>query len=175
MPRLLQVLAIASLCAGAAYAQSAPSDIPASLKPTGNVALVLQAHAIGSQIYQCTAAPDGTYSWTLKAPDAELRDSTGRVVISHSAGPTWQHRDGSVISGKMLAKEPAPDGKSIPWLLVSADNSKSHPGALSKVTFVQRIHTEGGQPPTSGCEARHKEAEFASKYQADYLFYAPHP
>jgi len=174
MFRISQILMIVLFVGGCAVAQqAAPADVPASLKPTGNVRLVLQTHAIGSQIYECTVSADGKYAWTLKGPDAELRDGRGSVVISHSAGPKWQHRDGSVITGSAIAKEPSPDGKSIPWLLLSADNSTSHEGTLSKVTFVQRIHTEGGQAPTAGCEQGHKGAEFGAKYQADYLFYAP--
>ncbi|ABF41458.1 conserved hypothetical protein [Candidatus Koribacter versatilis Ellin345] len=174
MFRNCAVLAIGLLGGTFALAQqAAPTDVPASLMPTGNVHLILQTHARGSQIYECRVSDDGKYAWTLKAPDAELRDTRGSVVISHSAGPKWQHRDGSTIIGNVVAKAPAPDGKSIPWLLLSADNSNSRAGILSKVTFVQRIHTEGGQAPTVGCEQGHKGAEFGAKYEADYLFYAP--
>ena len=171
---MLKAISIALLLAGCAAAQQAvPTDIPASLKPTGNVQLILQAHARGSQIYECKVTDDGKYVWALKGPDAELRDSRGSVVISHTIGPKWQHRDGSTILGTAIVKEPAPDGKSIPWLLLTADNSSSRAGTLSKVTFVQRIHTEGGAPPTGGCEQGHNGAEFGAKYEADYLFYAP--
>ncbi len=152
--------------------QSALTDVPASLKPPGYVHLVLQTHAVGLQIYECVEK-DGKYEWTLKGPNAELRDSRGSVVIEHSAGPKWQHRDGSIVTGEVKKTEPAPDGKSIPWLLLNADSGNSRAGVLSKVSFVQRIHTEGGQAPTGGCEQGHKGAEFGSKYQADYLFYAP--
>ncbi len=164
---------VTSLLSLAGFAQSAPTDVPASLKPPAGQQMVLQAHAMGVQIYTCNADASGKFAWTLKAPQAELRDADGHMIITHSAGPKWQHKDGSLITGSVVKKENAPDGTSIPWLLVAADNSHSAEGVLSKVEFVQRIHTEGGQPPASGCDASSKGDEVKSKYSADYVFYAP--
>lgn len=168
------IFSVALLVAPCAFAQSAPpSDVPSSLQPPAGHKLLLQAHAIGRQIYTCSADSTGKYTWTLKAPDAELRDSDGHVIISHSAGPKWQHRDGSFVTGKVVAKQDAPDASAVQWLLLTADNSRSAPGLLSHVDFVQRIHTEGGQPPQTGCDEAHKGDETKSKYTADYVFYAP--
>jgi hypothetical protein len=167
------IFALALLLAPCAIAQSAPpSDIPQSLQPPAGQTMILQAHAIGKQIYTCSADA-GKFSWTLKGPDAELRDPDGHVIISHSAGPKWQHRDGSFVTGKVVAKQDAPQAGAVQWLLLSADNSRSAAGVLSHVTFVQRIHTDGGQPPATGCDEAHKGDETKSNYTADYLFYAP--
>ncbi len=152
---------------------STTSDIPASLKPAASERMVLQAHATGVQIYACAAGADGSFGWTLKGPRAELRDASGKMIITHSAGPKWQHNDGSSVTGKVRAKENSPDAGSIPWLLLEADNSQSSPGALNYVNFIQRVHTDGGQPPASGCDAAHKGDETQSNYSADYFFYAP--
>ncbi|HEY3928086.1 MAG TPA: DUF3455 domain-containing protein [Candidatus Koribacter sp.] len=153
-------------------AQSPPSDVPASLAPPASEKLILQTHASGVQIYTCAKSPDGKYAWTLKGPEAELRDDSGRVVIIHSAGPTWQHKDGSRITGKVAAKSDAPSSDSVAWLLLTADHSQSNAGVLSDVTHVQRIHTEGGQPKGT-CSESAAGSESRSHYTADYLFYAP--
>jgi hypothetical protein len=163
-------IALLTVCAGA---QQPPTDIPDSLKPPAGTRMVLEAHATGAQVYTCAAAADGKFAWTLKGPDAELRDANGKMIIKHSAGPTWQHTDGSLVTGKVAAKESAPKANSVPWLLLAADNSQSAAGVLSKVTHIQRIHTDGGQPPATGCDEAHKADETRSTYSADYVFYSP--
>jgi len=149
------------------------SDVPDKIKPPAGEELVLTVHASGSQIYVCQAGADGKYSWTLKAPDAELRDQQGAIIGHHFAGPSWKHNDGSEIKGKAVARVDAPDPDSIPWLLVTVTD-RSGNGVLSRVTSIQRIHTKGGQPPPGGdCSAQKQNAEVKSSYQADYNFYAP--
>ena len=155
------------------FALAQSTDVPPSLKPPGAERVVVQTHAIGVQIYTCSVGADGKFAWTLKGPQAELRDDNGRMIISHSAGPKWQHNDGSTVTGKMVAKENAPAANSVPWLLLAADNSRSTPGMLTDVNYVQRIHTDGGQPPADGCDEAHKGSETKSKYTADYVFFAP--
>lgn len=153
-------------------AQSAQA-VPGALKPPPTEHVVLQTHAMGVQIYRCSKGADGNFAWSLKAPDAELRDANGRTVILHSAGPTWQHKDGSKITGKVAAKADAPQSDSIPWLLLDADHSSSGEGALQHVMHVQRINTSGGQPPTEACTSEKDGVEFHSHYSADYVFFAP--
>src|SRR5215470_10069909 len=149
------------------------SDVPEKLKAPAGEELILKAHAIGSQIYVCQAGADGKYSWTLKAPDAELGDQKGVIIGHHSAGPSWKHTDGSEIKGKAVARVDAPDSDSIPWLLLTVTD-RSGNGVLSRVTSIQRVHTKGGQPPAAGnCSAQVQNAEVKSSYTADYYFYAP--
>jgi hypothetical protein len=161
-----------SLLSSLLFGQTA-APVPDTLKPPAAEHKVLEAHAIGVQIYTCSKDAEGHYAWILKGPDAELRDDSGRTLIVHSAGPTWQHRDGSKITGKVAAKADAPQPDSIPWLLLTADHSASGAGVLSTVTHVQRIHTTGGQPPAQDCNADNAGAESRSHYSADYLFFAP--
>lgn len=168
----LSLLAAFGLVSFATAQPSSPKDIPSTLQVPPGVHLVLETHATGTQNYNCTKNPEGKYSWTLKGPDAELRDDAGHMVIQHSAGPTWQHKDGSRVTGKVLAKADAPDASSIPWLLLQADNSGSSTGVLSTVTYIQRIHTQGGQP-SGPCGADMVGNLTRSNYSADYLFYAP--
>lgn len=149
-----------------------PADVPESLRAPDGEELILQAHAIGSQIYVCQAGADQKLAWILKAPDAELRDGKGGLIGHHYAGPTWKHSDGSEVMGAVAAKQDAPDQNSIPWLLLHA-TGHSGSGVLSRVTSIQRIHTQGGRPPGANCEESLRGKEVKSPYSADYYFYAP--
>jgi hypothetical protein len=151
--------------------ESAP-DVPDAIAVPAGLEVVLFAHATGSQIYSCQAGTDGTFAWTLKAPDAELHDRNDKVIGEHSAGPTWKLKDSSAVTGKAAAHVDSLDSNSIPWLMVSVVSHEGK-GALANVTMIQRLHTHGGKPPADGCDEPHKDAENKSSYTADYFFYAP--
>jgi len=177
MRRLIQTSAVTigifMLGLAVANAQKAsPPDVPAAIQAPLGLDVVLLAHASGSQIYTCQAGPDGKFAWTLKAPDAELKDEKGKVIGRHSAGPAWKLNDGSEVTGKAAAHVDSPDAGSIPWLLVNVV-SHSGQGLLTNVNTIQRVHTHGGKPPAEGCDASHPNAETKSSYTADYYFYAP--
>jgi hypothetical protein len=151
--------------------ESAP-DVPDAITIQEGLQPVLFVHASGSQIYTCQADPAGNFGWTLKAPEAELKDRKDKVIGQHSAGPTWKLKDGSQVTGNATAHVDALDPDSIPWLLVDVV-SNSGKGALAKVTKIQRVHTHGGKPGNDPCDESHKGAETKSAYIADYYFYAP--
>jgi hypothetical protein len=159
------------LAVASAQKVSAP-DVPAAIQAPLGLDVVLLAHASGSQIYTCQAGADGKFAWTLKAPDAELKDEKGKVIGRHSAGPAWKLNDGSEVTGKAGAHVDSPDAGSIPWLLVNVV-SHTGQGLLTNATTIQRVHTHGGKPPAEGCDASHPNAETKSSYTADYYFYAP--
>jgi Protein of unknown function (DUF3455) len=152
--------------------QMAKPDVPEKLAAPESEVLVLQAHATGSQIYICQPGSDGKLAWILKAPEANLFNSKGTQIGKHFGGPTWKHNDGSEVIGKVVERADSPDGDSIPWLLLTAANH-SGDGILSGVTTIQRIHTKGGQAPTSGCDVPHRSSEVKVDYSADYYFYRP--
>ena len=151
--------------------ESAP-DVPDAIAIPEGLQPVLFVRASGSQIYACQADAAGKYSWTLKAPDAELKDRKDKVIGQHSAGPTWKLKDGSEVTGNESAHVDALDSDSVPWLLVDVV-SNSGKGALAKVTKIQRVHTHGGKPGNDPCDESHKGTETKSAYTADYYFYAP--
>jgi hypothetical protein len=134
--------------------------------------VVLMTHASGSQIYTCQQGTNGKFAWTLKAPEAELRDDRGQIIGRHYAGPGWKLNDGSKVTGKGLAQVNSAASDSIPWLLVTVTRHSGN-GMLSSVTTIQRILTKGGQPPAAAdCNASKQNVEAKSSYTADYYFYA---
>jgi hypothetical protein len=170
----LALLSIGPAVAQQSQQQPARPDVPEKLAAPATEKLILQAHATGDQIYVCKPGPDPDQklAWILKAPDAQLFDAQNKLIAKHYAGPTWKHNDGSEVVGKVAARLESPGADSIPWLLLTAA-SHSGAGVFSSVTSIQRLHTKGGQPPQSGCDESHRNAETKSAYSADYYFYAP--
>lgn len=176
--RIFLLIATAALLTLPAAAQkeapakeSAP-DVPDAIQVPQGGEPTLFASATGSQIYTCTAGADGKFTWTLKAPEAELHDRKDKVIGQHSAGPTWKLKDGSEVTGKAVAHVDSLDADSIPWLLVSVVSHLGK-GLLSNVTMIQRVHTHGGKAQSYGCDEQHKDAESKIPYTADYYFFAP--
>ena len=151
--------------------ESAP-DVPDAIAVPQGVEPVMFARAKGSQIYTCQQGASKHFEWTLKGPDAELKDRKDKVIGQHTAGPTWKLKDGSEVTGKPAAQVDSLDSESIPWLRIDVLNN-SGKGALAGVTMIQRVHTHGGKPGNNVCDEAHKDAETKSEYTADYYFFAP--
>ena len=147
-----------------------PTDTPSALRVQDNQKLLLKAHGTGTQIYTCKSGENGP-AWTLKGPDALLFNASGKLVVKHYAGPTWKSNDGSSIRGKVVANVPAPRPNAVPWLLLSAIDHEGN-GVMTKVENVQRLHTEGGKAPATGCDSAHIGDNVSVHYQADYYFYS---
>lgn len=151
---------------------TAQPTVPDTLKPPAGQTLVLKANAKGVQIYQCAANPNDSnqFEWRLKAPQADLFDDKGQKIGQHFAGPTWKATDGSSVVGQVKSKINDPSKTSIPWLLLTA---KSHQGTgiLSTVSSIQRVDTQGGNAPNTGCNVAKQNAEIKVGYQATYYFY----
>jgi len=150
---------------------SAAQEIPKELQPPSGEQKLLQVHATGDQIYTCQSS-GGQLAWVSKAPDAQLTDAAGKSFGRHFAGPSWQAKDGSQVTGKAVTSVASPDAESIPWLLLAVKD-RSGNGSLSHVTSIQRINTRGGKAPATGCDAEHLGEDQRSSYSADYVFFAP--
>ena len=144
-------------------------DIPDNLKvPSGNV-LLLRAYGKGVQIYTC---PDTTHA----TPHAILLESDrdeGDLVAIHFAGPSWQAtKDGSIVVGDAAnAKHfTAPDPDGVDWLLLPAKSNTGN-GLFSKVTYIQRLFTDGGKATLAGCNQVQGQTQELVEYSAQYLFY----
>ena len=152
-----------------------PPSLPPALAPPEGAVVKAHGHAVGAQIYTCTAGGAGvaagatTYAWVLKAPEAKLYDSSGTQVGTHGAGPSWTWRDGSVANGAKVAELNAPAADAISWLLLRV-TSTSGAGVLSDATYVHRLNTAGGKAPAMGCDATTVGTETRSGYSADYFF-----
>ena len=123
--------------------------------------LILEATGEGAQVYTCKDS-----RWVLKAPDAKLIGAGGKVIGRHFAGPTWRLNDGSEVKGKLIASQPAPDGKSVAWLLVGAVPGTGS-GRFAEVAYIRRTETSGGAAPKEACTS----GELPVSYTAKYSFY----
>lgn len=132
-----------------------------------NSSIVLALVADGVQIYESKPNPAGGFQWSLKAPEAELKNAAGEILGKHGAGPSWTLNDSSSIVGTVppLKNLAAPAG--IPWLLVAV-KAKSGSGTLDKVDYVMRVATEGGVAPAEPPKTQDETAK--AKYHAIYLF-----
>lgn len=180
MNRQIQAAVVIGMLMAAQGQAPVRPEVPDSLKAPAGEEVILAAHATGTQIYVCQQGADQKHAWVFKAPEAELTDATGKKVIHHFAGPTWKHIDGSEVKAKVVAKQDAPKAdapkpEAIPWLLLSA-TGHSGEGILSRVTSIQRIHTEGGMAAEAkSCDASNAGKEVGTVYAADYYFYRPKP
>jgi hypothetical protein len=155
------------LAAGTAVAQVPAAVVP----PAGNQAATTLS-ATGDLTYECRAVADkpGTYAWAFVGPDAKLWDASKKEVGKYYAGPTWESADGSKVTGTQVATAPGAAG-AIPLQLVKAASS-SGTGAMTDVTFIQRLNTVGGVAPTSpACAAANAGAKTTVSYSADYVFF----
>ena len=150
--------------------------IPDTLQvPQGN-RLVLQAYAKGVQIYQVkrSVTDPNVFLWVNIAPAATLYarpDFTNQVAI-HYAGPTWEFTKGPDKGEKVVGskvKSITVDVTAIPWLLLKVVDSLS--SANNKVTYIQRLCTRGGLPPTTIADEEHLGKLDSIPYTASYLFY----
>jgi hypothetical protein len=163
---------LTTMVAAHAGAETGTDEIPEALRPPAGQVLALAARATGVQIYECKAAKENPvqFSWTLKAPEADLKDLSGKPVGKHYAGPTWEAGDGSKVMGELVAKRDAPVATAIPWLLLRA-KSTSGSGIFSAIASIQRLQTVGGTPPADGCDSSQAGKESRVPYSAVYRFY----
>ena len=146
-------------------------QVPKELQPPSGEQVLLQVHAKGDQVYTCKS-DGGQPGWTLKGPDAQLFDQSGKPFGKHFTGPSWQANDGSTVTGKAVANAPSPDADSVSWLLLTVV-SRNGEGVLSRAMSIQRINTKGGKAPATGCDAAHAGQETRASYSADYVFFVP--
>lgn len=131
--------------------------------PAGNK-VAFHAYARGVQIYRW----DGT-AWVLVAPAATLfADANYSAQIGiHYAGPTWESNSGSKVLGTRVAGC-TPDPTAIAWLRLQSISTNG-PGVFNAVTYIQRVNTQGGIPPSFPGGSIGASVEVP--YTAEYYFY----
>lgn len=140
--------------------------------PAGHT-LAMTALGTGELAYECKAKANmaDAWEWVFAGPMAVLVDkASNKPVGKYYAGPTWEAADGSKVTGKQLAVSPSPNAASIPLQLVQAAPATGN-GAMSGVTYIQRMNTRGGIAPADACGAANAGAKKTVKYEADYLFF----
>ena len=176
-PKKRSILATAILsftgCAAVMAAQMSATDVPAAVTPPAGHKAVMTLKGTGMLTYECRAKAGAghEFEWAFVAPDAGLWDSAGKQVGKYYGGPTWEHVDGSKLTGKQLAVAPATAG-SIPLQLVQASPATGS-GAFTGVSYIQRVNTTGGVAPAAPCDAATDNNKSTVKYSADYVFFKP--
>ena len=169
---MTRTLLLTAMMALALHACATRPEAPEALRPPVGEELVMALQADGYQIYDCAAAADGGYAWKFRAPEATLRDVSGKPIGSHYAGPTWRAADGSTVVAEVRSKAPAKDPANIPLLLLGARSHGDGDGVFSKVASIQRLETVGGQAPSASCGSATDLARVARvPYTATYYFY----
>jgi len=68
----------------------------------------------------------------------------------------------------------APDTDGVDWLLLPAKSNTGN-GLFSKVTYIQRLFTDGGKPTLAGCDRVPGQTQELVEYSAQYFFYVAAP
>ena len=142
-----------------------PVRVPAGQK------VMMSTTGVGEITYECREKKDmaGAYEWAFVGPVATLYSGDKKAVGKYYAGPTWEANDGSKVTGKQLAVSPATPGN-IPLQLVKAEPAMGA-GAMTGVSYIQRLNTKGGVAPAMACDAMSKGKRQQVAYEADYVFY----
>lgn len=151
-----------------ASAESHRTAIPPQLRvPDGNERIAA-LDAQGVQTYTCVNG-----SWSFLEPAAVLwkqHDRRHRPVALHSKGPVWISTvDGSAVNAAAVPGASVPHEHAVPELLLKATATRGE-GMFGSVSYIQRLHTEGGLAPTGSCT---DNSQASVPYSATYLFYAP--
>jgi hypothetical protein len=174
-----------------------PPAVPADLRVDEPNVPFLIGHATGTQNYACSPAGSG-FAWVLFTPEATLFNDAGKQLITHYFSPnpdepnadarvvadgairaTWQHRDTSTVWANAVAP-PSFDRNfvregAVAWLKLQVVGQEEGPGGgdtLTRTTFIQRVNTDGGLAPATGCSTAADVGKKAfMPYTADYVFY----
>ncbi|WP_232239688.1 DUF3455 domain-containing protein [Pseudomonas alkylphenolica] len=151
----------------------AATVLPDSINVPDGHKVALETVGMGEITYECREKADmpGQTEWVFVGPKAQLRDRSGKAVGSYFGPPaTWQAKDGSKVTGTQLAVAPSSPGN-LPYQLVKANPAEGQ-GAMTGVTYIQRVALKGGVAPSSACGLAQKGQREQVDYQADYIFWA---
>jgi hypothetical protein len=148
-----------------------------TLTPAGH-AKTIAFEASGEQIYESIgdAGRRGALIWQPRDNTAELTEipadesPVSRPPLKvHLRGSTWSASDGSTVSTELIRTGPTPGGSGLDWALFKITRSTGQ-GVLNEQSYIQRVHTHGGQPPET---VPRKSGETARvPYECQYWFYA---
>ena len=169
---MLGAAAVLSACASGPMTMRVDNaSLPEPVRVPAGQKVMMATTGVGEITYECREKKDmaGQHEWAFVGPVATLYGSDRKAVGKYYAGPTWEAGDGSKVSGKQVAVAPATPG-SLPLQLVKADPAMGA-GAMTGVSYIQRLNTKGGVAPAMGCDAMSKGKRQQVAYEADYVFY----
>ena len=176
-------------------------DIPGNLVVDDGSEVFLVGHGVGTQNYVCVPSASSVtgVTFSLFTPEATLFNDDGKQLITHFFSPnsdpkvlppefgtirvTWEDsRDSSRVWAMLVEQstnEQFVQKDAVAWLklqTVGTDEGPTGGSRLTKVTFIQRLNTEGGLAPKTGCTSLEDLGHRAFvPYSADYFFYRkPH-
>ena len=160
-----------SACASAPMMKVDNAALPEPVRVPAGQKVMMSTTGVGEITYECREKKDmaGAHEWAFVGPVATLHSGDKKAVGKYYAGPTWEANDGSKVTGKQLAVSPAAPGN-IPLQLVKTDPAMGA-GAMTGVSYIQRLNTKGGVAPAMACDAMSKGKRQQVAYQADYVFY----
>lgn len=148
------------------------NSLPETVKVPAGHKVAMETVGAGEITYECRdkANAAGQTEWVFVGPQATLSDRNGKKVGTYYGPPaTWEANDGSKLTGTQVAVAPSGAGN-IPYQLVKA-NPAMGSGAMTGVTYIQRVALKGGVAPASECSAATKGKREIVKYQGDYIFW----
>lgn len=177
----------------AAQAQAVtPPPVPVGIEVDAPNEAFLVGHAVGTQNYECQPVDSlGRVGWVLFTPQATLFGDLDEQLITHFFSPNpeegnivraaWQDSwDSSIVWAVAIAFSDDANfvkAGAIPWVKLDVEHTGFRNGptggdTLSKTTFIQRLNTEGGVAPSTGCDRpTHVGKKAFVPYAADYFFY----
>ena len=147
-------------------------SLPDTVKVPGGNKVAMETVGVGEITYECRdkANAPGQTEWFFVGPKAVLNDRAGKQVGTYYGPPaTWESKDGSKLTATQVAVAPAGAGN-IPYQLVKA-NPAMGSGAMTGVTYIQRVALKGGAAPAAACSAANKGERQIVKDPADYIFW----
>jgi hypothetical protein len=157
--------------AGTTFAAVDNASLPEPVRVPAGHMQSLETLGTGEITYECREKKDmaGAFEWAFVAPVATLWDMQQKSIGKYYGGPTWEAMDGSKVTGNQVAIAPAAAGN-IPLQLVKADPAMGN-GAMTGVTYIQRLETKGGVAPSAACNAAAAGTKQQVGYHAKYVFY----
>jgi len=154
-----------------AAALNEPSGLAAPLRVSAAEVPAFMLTGDGVYVYQCrpSLTVANAYEWAFVVPDATLYDGNRSVARHATVGTFEALGDRSSVSGIVRGSQAA-GVANLPWVLIRAQ-PLSESGMFAGVTSIQRVNTNGGVAPATGCDASNEGAEARVAYRADYYFY----
>jgi hypothetical protein len=173
LPVLCRLALVLTVCACADNpAVQFPAATPPNVFPPAGEIPYFSAIHYGGANYVCAVSPEDSsvYQWLLLSTDQNLTDESwtayhGRVL----AGPVWEARDQSTVTGKLIATADQDDryGRS-PWQLFRAV-STTGAGQFSMTTSI--LHTGTCDLPVQTCSPTMSGRDARANCSGRYRFY----